>query len=59
VVIWSALSKAVAFLTTLKIGNAIEYAVDIINPSGMANSCPSPASRSWPPNFCANIAPIT
>jgi hypothetical protein len=56
VVIWSALSKAVAFLTTLKVGNAIEYAVDI-NPQRHGKFLPITAQEIKPPAFLEAYKP--
>lgn len=50
VVIWSALSKAVAFLTTLEIGDAIEFAVDI-NPHRQGRFLPITGQQIIPPSF--------
>ena len=56
VVLWSALSKAVAFLTTLKVGDAIEYAVDI-NPHRQGRYLPGTAQRIVPPEFLREYRP--
>lgn len=56
VVIWSALSKAVAFLTTLKIGDAIEFAVDI-NPQRHGKFLPITGQEIKPPSFLKNYRP--
>jgi hypothetical protein len=56
VVLWSALSKAVSFLTTLKVGDAIEYAVDI-NPHRQGRYLPITAQRIMPPAFLAEYKP--
>ena len=56
VVIWSALSKAVAFLTTLKIGNAIEYATDI-NPQRFGKFLPITGQQIMPPEFLREYKP--
>jgi hypothetical protein len=56
VVIWSALSKAVAFLTTLKIGNAIEYATDI-NPQRHGKFLPITGQQIMPPEFLREYKP--
>jgi SAM-dependent methyltransferase len=56
VVIWSALSKAVAFLTTLKIGNAIEFAVDI-NPQRHGKFLPITGQQIMPPEFLREYRP--
>jgi hypothetical protein len=55
-VIWSALSKAVSFLTTLKVGDAIEYAVDI-NPHRQGRFLPITAQQIMPPSFLAEYQP--
>jgi hypothetical protein len=56
VVIWSALSKAVAFLTTLKIGSAIEYAVDI-NPQRHGKFLPITGQQIMAPEFLREYRP--
>lgn len=56
VVIWSALSKAVAFLTTTKVGPAIEYAVDI-NPQRQGRYLPSTGQQIVAPSFLAQYKP--
>jgi SAM-dependent methyltransferase len=56
VVIWSALSKAVAFLTTLKVGNAIEYGVDI-NPQRHGKFLPITGQQIMPPDFLREYRP--
>lgn len=56
VVIWSALSKAVAFLTTLQIGDAIEYATDI-NPQRHGKFLPVTGQQIMPPKFLAEYNP--
>ena len=56
VVIWSALSKAVAFLTTLKVGDAIEFATDI-NPQRHGRFLPITAQEIKPPAFLASYQP--
>jgi len=56
VVIWSALSKAVAFLTTLKIGDAIEYATDI-NPQRHGKFLPITGQQIMPPDFLKEYKP--
>jgi SAM-dependent methyltransferase len=56
VVIWSALSKAVAFLTTLKIGNAIEFAVDI-NPQRHGKFLPITGQQIMAPEFLCEYRP--
>ncbi|MGH7178047.1 MAG: class I SAM-dependent methyltransferase, partial [Tepidisphaeraceae bacterium] len=55
-VIWSALSKAVAFLTTVKVGNAIEYATDI-NPHRHHRFLPMTGQEIVPPAFLADYKP--
>jgi hypothetical protein len=55
-VIWSALSKAVSFLTTLKIGDAIEYATDI-NPQRFNKFLPITGQQIMPPSFLAQYQP--
>lgn len=55
-VIWSALSKAVAFLTTLKVGDAIEYATDI-NPQRFHKFLPITGQQIMPPAFLAEYQP--
>jgi SAM-dependent methyltransferase len=56
VVLWSALSKAVSFLTTLKVGGAIEYAVDI-NPQRQGRYLPPTGQRIVSPSFLAQYRP--
>src|SRR4051794_29890034 len=56
IVIWSALSKAVAFLTTLKIGDAIEFATDI-NPERFHKFLPITGQQIMPPGFLAEYKP--
>jgi hypothetical protein len=56
IVIWSALSKAVAFLTTLKVGDAIEYATDI-NPQRHGKFLPITGQQIKPPAFLAEYQP--
>jgi SAM-dependent methyltransferase len=56
VVIWSALSKAVSFLTTLKIGSAIEFAVDI-NPQRQGRFLPATGQQIMAPAFLAQYQP--
>jgi SAM-dependent methyltransferase len=56
VVIWSALSKAVAFLTTLQVGDAIEYATDI-NPQRHGKFLPITGQEIKPPAFLAEYQP--
>jgi SAM-dependent methyltransferase len=55
-VIWSALSKAVAFLTTLKVGDAIEYATDI-NPQRFNKFLPITGQQIMPPSFLSQYQP--
>lgn len=55
-VIWSALSKAVSFLTTLKVGDAIEYATDI-NPQRFNKFLPITGQQIMPPSFLAQYQP--
>lgn len=55
-VIWSALSKAVAFLTTLKIGDGIDYATDI-NPQRFGKFLPITGQEIKPPSFLAEYQP--
>ena len=56
VVIWSALSKAVSFLTTLKVGDAIEYVTDI-NPHRHGRFLPITGQEIKPPAFLADYKP--
>lgn len=56
VVLWSALSKAVSFLTTLKVGSAIEYAVDI-NPQRQGRFLPGTGQQIVAPGFLADYKP--
>jgi hypothetical protein len=56
VVLWSALSKAVSFLTTTKVGGAIEYAVDI-NPQRQGRYLPVTGQQIMPPQFLADYQP--
>lgn len=56
IVIWSALSKAVAFLTTLKVGDAIEFATDI-NPHRHGRFLPITGQEIKPPDFLAQYKP--
>jgi len=56
VVLWSALSKAVSFLTTLKVGDAIEYAVDI-NPHRQGRFLPSTGQQIVAPAFLTEYRP--
>ena len=53
-VIWSALSKAVAFLTTLQIGDAIQYATDI-NPQRHGKFLPITGQEIVPPAISGGI----
>jgi hypothetical protein len=56
VVVWIALSKAVAFLTTLGVGNAVEFVVDI-NPFRQNKFMPGTGQRIVPPKFLAEYKP--
>lgn len=56
VVLWSALSKAVSFLTTTKVRDAIEYAVDI-NPQRQGRFLPVTGQQIMPPGFLAAYQP--
>jgi SAM-dependent methyltransferase len=56
VVLWSALSKAVSFLTTTKVGNAIEYAVDI-NPQRQGRFLPVTGQQIMAPSFLTQYQP--
>jgi len=56
VVLWSALSKAVAFLTTTKVGQAVEYAVDI-NPRRQGRFLPVTGQQIMPPQFLRDYQP--
>ena len=56
VVVWIALSKAVAFLTTLGVGNAVEFVVDI-NPFRQNKFMPGTGQRIVPPQFLAEYKP--
>jgi SAM-dependent methyltransferase len=56
VVIWSALSKAVSFLTTLKVGDAIEFATDI-NPHRHGRFLPITGQEIKPPEFLRQYKP--
>lgn len=56
VVLWSALSKAVSFLTTTKVGDAIEYAVDI-NPQRQGRFLPGTGQQIMPPQFLSQYRP--
>ena len=56
VVLWSALSKAVSFLTTLKLEGAIDYAVDI-NPHRQGRFLPATGQQIVPPGFLAEYRP--
>jgi 2-polyprenyl-3-methyl-5-hydroxy-6-metoxy-1,4-benzoquinol methylase len=55
-VIWGSGSKCVAFLTTLKMKNAIEYIVDI-NPHRHGMYLPSIGKKIMPPNFLKQYKP--
>jgi hypothetical protein len=55
-VLWSALSKAVSFLTTTKVGDAIEYAVDI-NPQRQGRFLPATGQQIVPPAFLREYQP--
>lgn len=56
VIIWSALSKAVSFLTTLKVGDAIEYVTDI-NPQRHGRFLPITGQEIVPPDFLSRQKP--
>jgi hypothetical protein len=56
IVLWSALSKAVSFLTTLKTGAAVEFAVDI-NPQRQGRYLPATGQKIVPPVFLKQYAP--
>jgi hypothetical protein len=56
VVLWSALSKAVAFLTTTRVGDAVEYAVDI-NPQRQGRFLPVTGQQIMPPEFLVEYRP--
>jgi SAM-dependent methyltransferase len=56
VVVWIALSKAVAFLTTLGVGDAVEYVVDI-NPFRQGKFMPGTGQQIVPPQFLADYKP--
>jgi ubiquinone/menaquinone biosynthesis C-methylase UbiE len=56
VVLWSALSKAVSFLTDTKVGDAIEYGVDI-NPQRQGRFLPPSGQKIVPPAFLAKYQP--
>lgn len=56
VVLWSALSKAVSFLTTTRVGDAIQYAVDI-NPQRQGRYLPPTGQKIVPPSFLAEYRP--
>ncbi|HMB96340.1 MAG TPA: class I SAM-dependent methyltransferase, partial [Tepidisphaeraceae bacterium] len=56
VVLWSALSKAVSFLTTTKVGDAIEYGVDI-NPQRQGRFLPVTGQQIVEPKFLATYKP--
>jgi hypothetical protein len=55
-VVWSALSKAVAFLTTVQVGDAIEFATDI-NPQRHGKFLPATGQEIKPPRFLAEWQP--
>ncbi len=55
-VVWIALSKAVAFLTTTGVGDAIEYVVDI-NPFRQNKFMPGTGQPIVPPAFLAEYRP--
>ena len=55
-VVWIALSKAVAFLTTIGVGNAIEFVVDI-NPFRQNKFMPGTGQPIVPPQFLADYQP--
>ncbi len=56
VVLWSALSKAVSFLTTTKVGAAVKYAVDI-NPQRQGRFLPATGQQIVAPRFLAEYQP--
>ena len=56
VVLWSALSKAVAFLTTTKVGDAIEYGIDI-NPQRQGRFLPATGQKIMSPEFLKKYQP--
>jgi SAM-dependent methyltransferase len=56
VVVWIALSKAVAFLTTLGVGNAVEYVVDI-NPFRQNKFMPGTGQPIVAPQFLSEYKP--
>ena len=56
VVIWGSGSKGVAFLTTLKLDNQIEYAVDI-NPYKQGRNMPGTGQQVISPKFLKQYAP--
>jgi SAM-dependent methyltransferase len=56
VVLWSALSKAVSFLTTTKVGDAIEYGVDI-NPQRQGRFLPATGQQIVAPDFLRKYQP--
>ena len=58
VVLWIAFSKAVAFLTTLGLGNAVEFVVDI-NPLRQNKFMPGTGHEIVPPQFLADTGPTT
>jgi SAM-dependent methyltransferase len=55
-VIWSALSKAVSFLTTLDVGDAIEFATDI-NPHRHGRFLPITGQEIVPPQLLRDYRP--
>ncbi|HYE35698.1 class I SAM-dependent methyltransferase [Methylocaldum sp.] len=56
VVLWGSGSKGVSFLTTLALGNAIEYAVDI-NPYRHGHYMPTTAQKIVSPEFLREYRP--
>jgi SAM-dependent methyltransferase len=54
--VWGSGSKCVAFLTTLNVGNEIEYVVDI-NPYREGKYIPGAAKRIMSPNFLKDYNP--
>ena len=56
VVLWGSLSKGTAFLTTLKIGEEIEYVVDI-NPFRQNKYMPGTGQKIVGPEFLAEYRP--
>lgn len=55
-VIWSALSKAVSFLTTTQVGDAIEYTIDI-NPQRQGRFLPITGQQIMAPEFLRTYQP--